>query len=256
MAVDPRMQDEVERRVAALSPREFQRPSMSIDDFIKEMGGTLGQACADRKRLEQSGFDWGQMPLYNALFENLLDACRDRSTALANTPAAKLLFDEQLKAALEDRAVLKEVASVIVKRTGDDHLKKTYLRIIRGNSRVKLLTSIEDLIAFVENYPQIVSQTRPGGIVIDRPFLDRAKARVEELLALKGIVINDGNPENRAVLRQNALITLCLSAQTAIKDAAHTAFFNDISYYRKSYCSEARRAKDRRLRDKKEHQPV
>lgn len=237
---------QIEKKVSLLTEKEFQRPSMTVNQFIEEMSGTLSQARTDREMLVKSGFDWKLMTEYQKCFEMMTEACCERTTALLDTPKAKKNFDQEMKTAKEERAFLKVVASSIVKYTDDESLRQSYREAVKGNSRIKVLVCNLDLVSMIGDYPRIAAQVRPGGRVADSKFLKSASDRAVRLLKTRGLVIRNGSPVNEAVNRKNSLITLCLRAQSKIKEAARTAFFNDLEYYRRHYCSPVRRARNKK----------
>ncbi|MFP4165255.1 MAG: hypothetical protein ACLFQB_15150 [Chitinispirillaceae bacterium] len=201
----------------------------------------------DRDALVGAGFDWGRMPLYNELFEQMVIACRDRTTALLDTPELKQRWDEKMSFARQDRRILSAAARFVVRRVETKSVQLSYRQAIKGNSMLRILAGNLDLVSLLGGYPKLVSQVRPEGRVIDAAYLSSAANRALELLAQKGIIMRDGTPENVAVLRQNGLITLNLRARDNIKEYAYHAFLCNPEYYKAHYCCRVWREQKKRL---------
>ncbi len=251
MSVASDIQEQIERSIAELPEKEYIRPSMTVDQFVAEFAGTISQAKVDREQLERSGFDWGKMILIQALYDNLLDACRDRTIALLNTPRVIADFDELMQLALNDRKVLKEVASAIILEANDPNLTRLVRGWLAGNGRNKLLTCNLNLVSLINDYPSVAAWIKPGGVLVDGDFLEQAGNRAVALLRMQGLILRNGKPENAAVDRQRSLLTLCIREQKMIKRFAHAAFIDNLEYYKQYYCSHVRRERDKRYASKK-----
>ncbi len=241
MAVAQEIQEQIERDITHLSETDYRRPSMKIDQFVMEFSGTILQLKLDREKLEQSGFNWERVALFEGLLDNLLDAIRDRTSAILCAPQARAAFNEQMQIAVDERKVLREVALAIIELTGDKDLKFLVRGWLKGNRKSSILMCNLHLVSLISEHPRIAACTRPGGIAVDAAYLEQAGARAVELLRMQGIVLREDKPEKVAVARQKRLITLCMAAQHEIKKAARVAFYDDLEYFRQHYCSKARR---------------
>ena len=242
MAVPEELKIVIENEAAALTKKQFRRPSMSINKFIGEFSALLAQADEDKEKLIVSGFNWSRMPLFTALFETLNLAYGERIGTMLEVPEKRALFDQNMALANSDRRRLGIVATHIVEKSKSRKAAQVYRYIAKGSGIVDTLTDNLGLVTLIREFAQIAFEIRPGGKEITPEYLDEVCSRALELLQLKGFVIEKGVPKNSAVDRQNRLLTLAMDAQSYIRKYAYAAFFEDIEYYNSNYASESRKA--------------
>jgi hypothetical protein len=241
MALTPELRAEIENEVSALNKRDFRRPGTSMNGFIDEYSGILAQAVKDQTALVAAGFDWSRMDKYNGYLEMLSQSYGERLGTTPVSPEMRVQFDVKLSLAQKDRRQLGIVASYIVEQTDNHDVRRNYRHIAQGSGTMDTLTDNLGLVAMIREFPQLASQIRPGGVLLDDPYLEAANIRAIELLRMKGIVVDRGVVANGTVDRQNRLLTLCLRARTEIRTFAAAAFFDDVEYYNRNYASPSTR---------------
>jgi hypothetical protein len=242
MALTPELQTEIENEISALDKRDYRRPGTGINAFIDDYSGILAQAVRDQASLVAAGFDWSRMGKYEGYLALLSQTHGERVGTIPEAPEKRAQFDENLTLAQKERRQMGIVASYIVEQSDDKDARHNYRQIAKGSGTMDILLDNIGLVALILDFPQLASQIRPGGVVIDAAYLGAASARAVELLRIKGIVVEHGTAHNALVDRQNRLLTLCLRARTDIRTYAAAAFFEDVEYYNRKYASQSSRA--------------
>ncbi|MBD3344948.1 MAG: hypothetical protein GF401_07790 [Chitinivibrionales bacterium] len=237
MAVSEELRNEIEQEAAALSPDKYRRAGMGMNKFIGEYSALLAQADEDRDALVASGFDWSVMEKYRGYLEMLSIAYGERLGVTPDSPEKRSEFDRLLAQAEMDRRRLAVVAGYITEKSDDGRALQNYRNIQKGDGIVDTLTDNIGFVSLIKDFPEYAAEIKPGGVAIDESYMNDAVARAVSLLKQKGYVVQSGVPQNEAVDRKNRLLTLCLNAQSHIKQFAAAAFFDMQDYYNSNYAS-------------------
>lgn len=235
MAVTPELAGQIEQELSGLQKSDIKRPGTSMNKFIDDFTTTLAQVEIDLEALVKAGFDASTLPRSRALLELLSLAYGERRGVTPEAAEKREYFDQQMTLATMDKKRLSVVCSHIAKNCGDKKTQQNYHAITLGSGIIDTLNDNLAMVAMIHENLQIASQVKPGGFTIDETYCNEVKERAVELLMLKGVVVNHGNPQNNIVDRQNRLLSLCMNVMSEIKRFAHAAFFDNLEYYSSNY---------------------
>lgn len=234
MALTPEIAAVVEKKMTDLKKEEYERSGLSQQKFLDYILSINAQMVTDRTSLVNAGFTESNVELYLGMQEVLM-LTYGRRYGLTKTPEQKAAFDEKFTFAEKNKRRMLIVAKHIVDKTGDNKIARHYKQIVKGDSIVDTLTDNLSLGALIDQYQQIASEIKPGGIAIDATFTAEATKLAVDLLAIKGFVVEKGTPVSAHVDRLNRIVTLCVRAVADIRKYAEAAFIDEPEYFRKNY---------------------
>ena len=250
--ISPEMQEQIEQKMSELEEQDFLRAGMGYDDFANEYSKLLAQVEEDQTALVAAGFDYEKMEEYAALLTLLTLAHGERVASEADTEEFQDEFKQEMPLAKENRALLLAAAKFVVAKTKTAESRRVYKMVRKGNSDTDALNDVVTLSNFLQRYPELMQQVRPGGTAIDEPLLDSAKKRALSLIDLKGKVSTASDNTDSQIDQQNRLITLIVLAKQDIKLYADMAYYNNVDYYNRHYASETIRQYNKKSTDESE----
>ncbi len=256
MSISPEMNTLLESKMKNLKRDQILRSGRSFNDFVDEFSGLLAKALESRPILEATGLQYTKMDEYNAILEKMVLVHGERIAAEGAVDEVVKQYREEMPKAKDNKKILSAILRYIIARTDDNDTQKMYDIIRKGHSQMDTLNDIISMVNVLKKYPELCSEVKPGGNLVDDTFLEDVHQKALNLVALKGQADIASHCTNDEIDRLNRIVSLAVAAEREIKLFAEIAFYDDIERYNKDYASSSLRLRNKSRRDKESNEEV
>ncbi len=254
MAPTPEMFEVIKQEISLV--KEIKEPGMGFDPFSGEYARYMAQMKIDKDALMIAAMKETLMEKFNAYYYVLTNEHALRLVTEGTGSPELIEFAEKYKFSTLYRDSLLSVLQFIMDEIENTAIKAAYRKIMKGDGTQAKLNDVISLATLVEQYLDLAAEIKPGGVTIDKAYLDLVRAHTYEMLELHALVQSTAPDRSVHVATQNKLITLCLKAETKLKRYAKAAFVVNKDYYDEHYVNHVQRDKYRKEQREADNTPV
>lgn len=243
MAPTPESLAAIRSEMNALS--SFKEPNMKFDAFSGENGRYLAQMKIDKPALLKAGMS-----------EELMTKFMDYNYVLTNEHALRLIhegtgspelveFNTRLETSMFNLDCLKATLQYIMDEHKDDSVRIAYKKIMKGSGIQAKLNDIISFATLVEEHLDLAAEIKPDGKEINQEYITAVREDTYDMLRLYATVQSTTPDRTLHVDAQNRIITLCINAETKLKNYAKAAFVSDKEYYTEHYVNHVFRERNK-----------